>query len=765
MPLDYVDTRYSPYFMQDSLSQTPASWALNTDVLKFDFDRFMYDSSAGNPRHNDIVLLASAYGGVFRATESGMRVQASTSLPLPGARGSLSGNGTVVTALTHVLVNPAAPSVVKVFTVVPSGTYGIGFVLTIVVRYSKAVTVAGCPRLGFRMASNEDRYAAYQGGSGTTDLLFAYQTLPGDYVEAFDYRNTYSLTLHACDTYTPVTNPLDDAARQSHTYIRRTAQKPVLDANLTLPWVTYVETVIAPTSITGGGTYITLNGQAGTAVPLGVYTTLRGDLRYYGMGDLIDINVVFSSPVLTLPPGAFVSIQGLPRVAPFSHMLNDTVGVFLLTILPNETLVEPASVSYMNTYSFQAGRCGVVDVDTGMCAAQNLPPPATGSTSTTSSTSTSTSSSSASTSTSSSSSTARSSSSGGSNRDLLTPARLHVSPAPAFATSLQFLPDNSSTWDPAVRHTVHYEIGALVKVLVTFSEAVHVFGRPYIDLYLVTQSGNDTTTTSATTSATTTTSTTSTTATATTTAAGSSTTHAEPILVLFSAQVDPHSLVFTTTFAHYTQAGRLTCRAGTSGIRLNGGFAQIRRAANFLPLQGVELDLSNVCAVCPGGSGLFATAVTMAGWVVADDPGHVVSALSVRQSVGVTGVINTTYGMVTTVGGVDVTGAAYGVGWVGAKRVDTDRVGGAVSVAAYGTDPLEALFTAQSAPYTGMKGLYGAPPCAPAGAVGAELVGSRPVVTRVYSTLQGIFSAPEHLVLLVVFSGDVEVSGWWLLSY
>ena len=45
MPLDYIDTRYSPFDMQGSLTYSPSSWALNTDVELYNFDRFFYSTS------------------------------------------------------------------------------------------------------------------------------------------------------------------------------------------------------------------------------------------------------------------------------------------------------------------------------------------------------------------------------------------------------------------------------------------------------------------------------------------------------------------------------------------------------------------------------------------------------------------------------------------------------------------------------------------------------------------------------------------------
>ena len=213
-PLDYVDTRFSPYFMQDSLSTNPSSWALNTDVVASNYGRLQYDASIRNPRYNDIVLVATEFGGIFRATTAGVWVAADTSLPLPGSPGSLSGNvtGGRLDPTQQVLVTSAPPYVTKVrrrrpsaryiassplphlphlptattafaqvLSNVPSGTYGINFNLTIVVRYSLPVAVGGCPRVYFRLDNGEDRYAVYVSGTGTTDLTFSYKVQYNDY--------------------------------------------------------------------------------------------------------------------------------------------------------------------------------------------------------------------------------------------------------------------------------------------------------------------------------------------------------------------------------------------------------------------------------------------------------------------------------------------------------------------------------------------------------------------------------------------------------
>ena len=431
------------------------------------------------------------------------------------------------------------------------------------------------------------------------------------------FSSHFSFPYSDKDPQNPLYNAFAD--RSSHTYIRRYSQNPIQDANLTLPWVTYRETIVAPTSITGGGTYINFNGQGGSAYPTKVHTSLRGDLRYFTAGDVIDINVAFSAPVMIssdayLTLGGFTTLTTTPRRVNYAYSLNTTVAVFLLSIQPNETALAPAVVSYLNTYSLQSltpattgassggsggASCGVLDLTTGTCAVQNLPPPAglalapvlagvggdtilqgtldlygdyvaftndntvttTGPSTTTPSTPSSTL----------------------GRGDLLSGAQLHVSAASVFITSFQFLPDALTTWNQSNHHqsnlasdlapsNVRYGLGSNVKVLVTFSDAVFVLGRPYIDLYLV-GSGQG--------------------------SSNNNITKVATTLVLFTTQIDTHTLLFSTPFSRIAHAGRLGCRAGTSQIRLNG-VSQLRRAANFLPLLSSELDLSNVCSLCPG---------------------------------------------------------------------------------------------------------------------------------------------------------------------
>ena len=89
MPLDYIDTRYFPFDMQGSLTYSPSSWALNTDVELYNYDRFFYTTSVNNPRSDDINLQPTTFGGIFRSigTTTSAGNVTTTAIATAGANG------------------------------------------------------------------------------------------------------------------------------------------------------------------------------------------------------------------------------------------------------------------------------------------------------------------------------------------------------------------------------------------------------------------------------------------------------------------------------------------------------------------------------------------------------------------------------------------------------------------------------------------------------------------------------------------------------
>jgi len=272
--LDYVDTRLHPY----NLPSFQLSLALNTDVNRSFSGRAA--DHPNRPRRDDVFLLSLENGGIFYASEIGLKLPADTTLPLPREPGSLSVNSNIV-------ISTSSPQVIKVYTPVPNGAYSAGVLIPIYLKFDFPVVVSGCPKLRF-VVSNIEKFAFYDSGSGTTDLLFNYRVTPDDYIFGLDYYSRTSLHFDSC-----LVNDVQMYSDSSLFWIRRLSMAPMVIINKTLPWVTYRETVIAPTSLTGSGYYISLSGV--TALPVEVSSSPSE--RPYSFGDLLEFYVKFSNNV------------------------------------------------------------------------------------------------------------------------------------------------------------------------------------------------------------------------------------------------------------------------------------------------------------------------------------------------------------------------------------------------------------------------------------------------------------------------------------
>jgi len=351
--LDYVDTRFPPY--NNVKYSTHVSLALNTDVHIGNTGRQI--GHDGTSRSDDIVLGGiSVWGGVFQATNSeGRLVAANTVLPLPGAPGSLS--------MSKIKVSTAAPFVTKVYTTMANGVYAQGVEIPIILRWDAAVVVSGCPIVIFRIQGS-DHPATYSRGSGSTETVFTFTVLDTDFGSDIDYADRFSLQLRGCNATQDETSAV---------YIKRASAVPTVDANLTLPWVKYVESVIAPTSLSGSGNLISLSGS--NAVPQALWTSQSAS-RTYSVGDIVDINVDFSFSVAV--PNSTYMVMADPttnstRVVYYQSSLNSTTASFPLVVQADEML---KTLSYSGSDALRTvHNCDILDTAHSSCAAQNLPPP------------------------------------------------------------------------------------------------------------------------------------------------------------------------------------------------------------------------------------------------------------------------------------------------------------------------------------------------------------------------------------------------------
>ena len=109
---------------------------------------------------------------------------------------------------------------------------------------------------------------------------------------------------------------------------------PTIYANLTMPWVNYIESVVAPVSVTGSGKYLNLVGQANFA---NIIWSDLSNTRTYALGDVVDVKIGFRSAVL-FPDGAYLLIDdstssaNTSRRAYFGARISDTTILFPLVV-------------------------------------------------------------------------------------------------------------------------------------------------------------------------------------------------------------------------------------------------------------------------------------------------------------------------------------------------------------------------------------------------------------------------------------------------
>ncbi|NCT84572.1 MAG: DUF4347 domain-containing protein [Comamonadaceae bacterium] len=132
---------------------------------------------------------ADAVTGTFGGVSEGTKINAAgngTELTTSYVGGS--GNDLTLTA-------PIAPTVTSVSSSTANGTYKIGDVITVTVRFDSAVNVTGTPTLTLETGVT-DRVLNYLSGSGTDTLTFSYTVQAGDSSADLDYASSSALSLN-----------------------------------------------------------------------------------------------------------------------------------------------------------------------------------------------------------------------------------------------------------------------------------------------------------------------------------------------------------------------------------------------------------------------------------------------------------------------------------------------------------------------------------------------------------------------------------------
>ncbi|EQC37100.1 hypothetical protein SDRG_05327 [Saprolegnia diclina VS20] len=163
---------------------------------------------------------------------------ASLQLPLPGTASSLS-------VLTPIRIDTSPPTITKVSTTTPDGTYGPGQVISIAITYSFPVVVMGTPTLTLALTTPGARLALYSPSASTsTTLQFVYTVAVGDAVYRLDYMRlcSQSLLVQELEGYdTAATGlgclPSGSALELNGGAIKAQATTPVVDASTVLPAV------------------------------------------------------------------------------------------------------------------------------------------------------------------------------------------------------------------------------------------------------------------------------------------------------------------------------------------------------------------------------------------------------------------------------------------------------------------------------------------------------------------------------------------------
>jgi hypothetical protein len=353
--LDYVDTRFPPF----NFLSLASSLALNTDIRNSSLDRLSMMARA-NPgiygRHNDIVLAASEFGGIYRASTR-VLFPALYHLPLPGTKGSLSFESAIS-------INTNPPQIRSVSVDIPSGTYSERTVVPVMVTFDCPVVVGGCPRVLFRI-NNKEQFAEYVSGNKTSVLRLEYVIKPGDDLQDFDYVDTKSFFLKYCNSSQ---GDSSSYSRETQLYIKRFSANSQVHANLTLPWVRYKESVISPRSILGNDLHI---GFSAADFVRRIWSD-EYDHRSFSVGDVINLNVLFSGAV-NAAPTSYILLSDNKTKVQYGYGLNESAIVYPYVVQRND---EYSVLSYQNEFAFKVEKsCDIKGKYNNKCSGHNLPPP------------------------------------------------------------------------------------------------------------------------------------------------------------------------------------------------------------------------------------------------------------------------------------------------------------------------------------------------------------------------------------------------------
>jgi hypothetical protein len=208
-----------------------------TNTLTFNYTTQLGDTSPDLDYLNANAL--NLNGGTIRDV---VAIDATLTLPTPGAAGSLGANKNIV-------IDAVNPVVTNVTSTMTNGSYKAGSVIPIQITFSTVVTVTGTPQLTLETGVT-DRVADYVSGSGSTTLTFNYTVQAADTSADLDYVGTAALGLNG--------STIQDASLNNAILTLPTpGSAGSLGANKALVIDTTAPTVTNVSSSTANGSYTT----------------------------------------------------------------------------------------------------------------------------------------------------------------------------------------------------------------------------------------------------------------------------------------------------------------------------------------------------------------------------------------------------------------------------------------------------------------------------------------------------------------------------
>ncbi|CAM9409634.1 unnamed protein product, partial [Phaeothamnion confervicola] len=170
---------------------------------------FLYVVRPGDAS-SDLAYAAGALRGTFVTAAARPVQRANAALPAPGGTGSLDW-------AKNIVIDTSAPYVRRV-TSLREGTYSAGRAVDLQVTFSKAVAVAGTPRIRLALDAaaavtvNGTVMEAVRYATGSVILTFVYVVQPGDMAAVFTYAGPDALGLwHGASIRRASTHPTTDA--------------------------------------------------------------------------------------------------------------------------------------------------------------------------------------------------------------------------------------------------------------------------------------------------------------------------------------------------------------------------------------------------------------------------------------------------------------------------------------------------------------------------------------------------------------------------